>query len=377
MLPFERCCGCTACAAICPRHCIDMLADQDGFLYPSITTDTCIRCKKCEKVCPVLNNVPPANKLVRAFAAKNKDENCRINSSSGGVFSVLAEYVISQGGIVFGAVVSTENRIEHQTAESVQELVHMRGSKYVSSHLGDSFRLVKQNLDAGRMVLFSGTPCQVEGLLAFLKNPYNNLLTIDLICHGVPSAKVWAEYCRFQEKKYHSPIQMVSFRNKDRGWKEFSMKLEFANHAVYTASLREDPFLQAFLANLCLRPSCYDCAFKNQNRKSDITLADFWGAQDFLPTEDDDRGISLIFPHTEYGQNVLSQLEGRIFLKEVDLEATVARNSAMVKSVKPHHFREYFFHELGKCDFDKLVNNCFQPSYIVRIHRKMVEKQKR
>lgn len=377
MLPVKLCSGCTACAAVCPRHCIDMLPDQDGFLYPRVTADTCIHCKKCERVCPVLNHVPPVKKPLRTFAAKNKDEDCRINSSSGGIFSALAEDVLGQGGIIFGAAVSTDNTIEHQTAESIQELAHLRGSKYVSSQLGDSFRLVQQNLEAGRTVLFSGTPCQVEGLLAFLGHPYNNLLTIDLICHGVPSAKVWADYCKFQEKKYQSQIQQVSFRNKDRGWKEFSMKLKFANHTVYTASLREDPFLQAFLINLCLRPSCHDCIFKNQNRKSDITLADFWGIQELMPKEDDDRGLSLVFSHTERGMNALLQLRDKIILKEVDSEAAVAHNGAMLKSVKPHHFREYFFHELGKYNFDKLVQNCIQPSYFVRLHRKILENKKR
>lgn len=369
MLPRERCSGCTACAAICPKQCIKMVPDKDGFLYPQIQEDACTHCGKCERTCPVLNHNSVATPLPKAFAAKNTHEDCRKQSSSGGIFSAIAEFVIAQGGIVFGAAFSEDLQVMHISAENTNELARLRGSKYVSSYFGDVFLQVLKQLQSGRMVLFSGTPCQVEGLLSFLKQPYDNLLTVDLVCHGVPSAKVLKEYLKYQEQRSGSKIQSVSFRSKDTGWKRFSMKITFDDGSVHSAPMRDDPYLHAFLDNLCLRPSCHDCAFKSANRNSDITLADFWGIQDIMPEEDDDMGTSLVFVHSEKGQNVLECLRDDVSMKETDAEMAIAHNSAMVKSVSAHHFRQYFFHMLGKKRFDKLVTNCFEPSYAVRLNR--------
>lgn len=369
MLPRERCSGCTACSAVCPKQCIEMVPDKDGFLYPHIQADACIHCGKCERTCPVLNSDPVTTPMPMAFAAENANQDCRIQSSSGGIFSTLAEFVIAQDGIVYGAAIAEDNQIKHIAVEDTNELFRLRGSKYVSSFLGDIFHQVFKQLQSGRLVLFSGTPCQVEGLLAFLNRPYNNLLTVDFVCHGVPSAKVWKEYLKYQEQKARSKVQFVSFRNKDTGWKNFSMKIGFADGFVYSAPMREDPYLHAFLDNLCLRLSCHDCSFKGANRNSDITLADFWGIQDIMPEEDDDMGTSLVFVQSEKGQNILKRLNAQIMMKETDAEVAINHNIAMVKSVSAYHFRQYFFHRLGKTRFDKLVNNCFNPSYMVRLHR--------
>lgn len=369
MLPRERCSGCTACAAVCPKQCIEMVPDKDGFIYPHIQADACIHCGQCERTCPVLHRNTLTTLMPMAFASKNLNEDCRLQSSSGGVFSVLAEHVIAQGGIVFGAAMSEDKRVKHISVDNTNELAYLRGSKYVSSFLGDTFRQVLQQLQSERPVLFSGTPCQVEGLLSFLKQPYDNLTTVDFVCHGVPSAKVWREYLKYQEQQSGSKIHSVSFRNKDTGWKNFSMKIEFADGTIYSAPMRKDPYLHAFLDNLCLRPSCHDCAFKGASRNSDITLADFWGIQDIMAQEDDDRGTSLVFVHSEKGQSLLERLNTQIMMKETDVELAVNHNSAMVQSVPAYHFRQYFFHMLGKARFDKLVNNCFSPSYAVRLHR--------
>lgn len=346
-----------------------MIPDKDGFIYPHIQADACIHCGKCERTCPVLHRNTLTTPIPMAFASKNLNEDCRLQSSSGGVFSVLAEHVIAQGGIVFGAALSEDKQVKHISVENANELACLRGSKYVSSFLGDTFRQVLQQLQSERLVLFSGTPCQIEGLLSFLKQPYDNLMTVDFVCHGVPSAKVWREYLKYQEQQSGSKIHSVSFRNKDTGWKYFSMKIEFADGTVYSAPMRNDPYLHAFLDNLCLRQSCHDCAFKGTSRNSDITLADFWGIQDIMAEADDDRGTSLVFVHSEKGQRLLEQLNAQIMMKETDVELAVNHNSAMVKSVPAYHFRQYFFHMLGKTRFDKLVNHCFSPSYAVRLHR--------
>lgn len=369
MLPLDRCSGCTACAAACPVQCIDMTADRDGFLYPKIRSDACIHCGKCLRTCPVLNRKSPETQLPAAFSAKNRDTECRKESSSGGVFSALAEEVIAGNGVVFGAAVAEDLRIKHIAVDNTMDLVRLRGSKYVSSELGGTFSRVRELLRAGRPVLFCGTPCQVEGLLGYLHRPYDNLLTVDFICHGVPSAKVWEAYLQERTHRGGSNITSVSFRSKQTGWKNYSMKIRFADDSVYCSSMRDDPYLQAFRENISLRPSCHNCAFKGANRKSELSLADFWGIQHIDPAQDDNLGTSLVFVHSQKGHEILNRITDRITLRQTDAQGAIAHNSAMVRSVSAHHFRQYFFHMLGKIPFDTLVYSCFSPSYPVRLHR--------
>ena len=374
MLPLTECCGCTACAAACPKQCITMTADREGFLRPQILEADCIHCGKCEQRCPVLKERMIPESLPAAFAARNVNLEERISSSSGGLFSLLASAVLDQGGIVYGAAMDDSLQVVHIGVETAEMLPRLRGSKYVSSRLGDTFLQIRQQLQTGRQVLFSGTPCQVEGLLSFLGRPFENLLTVDFICHGVPSAKVWQTYLDNQKKQHASDVRAVSFRCKDTGWKNYSMKLSFQNGSEYKESMRNDPFLHAFLDNLCLRPACHQCHFKTIRHNSDLTMADFWGVQDLMPTEDDDKGTSLVFVHSEKGQLLMDQLQTSLLLKPVDPKLAASRNSAMVRSVTAHHFRQYFFHRLGKTPFDRLVYSCFQPSLPVRLHRMAIMK---
>lgn len=359
--------------AACPVNCIEMKPDKDGFLYPHIRTEECIRCGKCEKTCPVLNCRSADAPLPKAYAVKNLDAKCRKNSSSGGLFSVLADNILSRGGVVYGAATDEKLQVVHLCAENPEQLAALRGSKYVASTLGNVFKEVRQQLDAGRPVLFSGTPCQVEGLLSFLGQPCDNLYTADLICHGVPTAKAWNRYCQYQQKNRGANITGVNFRSKTSGWKQFSLELRFDDGQVYSAVQKKDPYLRAFLENLCLRPSCHDCAFKGKHRRSDITLADFWGVGTMLPDADDDGGVSLALVHTERGAALLEQVKDSLWLMPVEPEAAISRNSAMTRSVPAHHFRSYFLHRLGKEPFDKLVSDCFEPSYFVRIRRQMLK----
>jgi coenzyme F420-reducing hydrogenase beta subunit len=350
-----------------------MKPDKDGFLYPQVQADACIHCGKCERACPVLNQKNKDGACPEAWAVKNLDETCRKSSSSGGLFSVLAQRIFSQGGVVYGAAMNERLQVIHRSAENIEQLAPLRGSKYVAGSPGNVFREVKQQLAAGRLVLFSGTPCQTEGLLSFLGRPYENLYTVDLICHGVPTAKAWEQYCQYQQKVHGSKITGVNFRSKTTGWKQFSMELCFEDGQIYTASQRSDPYMRAFLDNLCLRPSCHDCAFKVAHRRSDITLADFWGIGTLLPEADDDGGVSLALVHTRRGKDLLENCRDSVWLAGVDAEEAIRRNSAMTQSVSAHHFRGYFFHRLGQTPFDKLVHNCFNPSYPVRLHRQVLK----
>lgn len=353
----QDCCGCHACAQICPKHCITMQPDAEGFLYPNIDESACIDCGSCEKVCPIIHSTrEPSNRKPMAYAAMNLDENIRLASSSGGVFTLLAEQTIDKGGIVFGAAMSEDQHsVHHIAVETKTGLTALRGSKYLQSAIGDTYLQARKALWHGRKVLFSGTPCQIEGLRTFLQKDYPNLFCVDLICHGVPSPLVWDTYLTEQEKSAGAPARRTFFRHKKYGWKTFAVLLEFANNTAYERVASADTFMQAFLRNACLRPSCYACHFKKMNRVSDITLADYWGIQNQYPEMNDNKGISLVLVHSEKGQCCLNELGHFSHLKSVPVAQALINNPAMCCSVRAHKHRRQFFSHLGRMSFSKLV----------------------
>lgn len=352
---MKDCTGCHACTNICPKKCIFMKDDNEGFLYPIVDYNICIKCKRCVNVCPINNNIKSYNTPI-AYACYNKDENIRLNSSSGGIFSLLAEKMIDRGGVVFGAVFNDNFEVEHKYIETKENIELLRGSKYVQSKIGTSYRQVKDFLESGREVLFSGTPCQIAGLKNYLVKAYSNLLTVDLICHGVPSPYVWQKYIKFRENKAGSEISKITFRNKKMGWKQYSVSFLFKNNTEYNKIYSNDLYMTAFLKNISLRPSCYNCRFKTLNRPSDITLADFWGVQNIFPEIDDDKGASLIFINSQLGEKIYSEILDNIVYKEVDILDAVKYNSAAIKSPLPHINREKFINDINIYTFDKLVN---------------------
>jgi len=271
----KNCSGCHACYSICPKQCIKMCEDEEGFWYPQIDKEQCVNCGACKKVCPVLKEYQP-NPRGKAYACINKDEGIRMKSSSGGIFTLLASAVIEQGGVVFGVAFDSDFSAFHTYVEDKTELEKLRGSKYVQSRIFDTYKKVKEYLDLKRIVLFSGTPCQIGGLKTYLGKEYDNLIMQDIICHGVPSPLVWQKYITLRETKAGSKIGRTFFRHKKYGWKTYSVRFEFSNRTEYEQIFSKDLFMRAFLANLCLRPSCYNCHFKSKERESDITLADFW-----------------------------------------------------------------------------------------------------
>ena len=349
----EKCSGCHACAEICPKKCIQMVSDDEGFWYPKVDATQCTNCGLCEKSCPIITpNTQVSDECIAAYAAIYQEESIRLKSSSGGVFSALATYVLEQGGVVFGAGFDEDFNIVHKFVERVEDLDTLRGSKYVQSRIGNSYRQAEDFLRAGRLVLFSGTPCQVEGLLSYLRKPYDNLITQDLICHGVPSPMVWQKYMEYRQRIANgAKPQSIAFRAKKAGWKRFSLSILFDNNTEYSATLDKDPMMQVFLKNLCLRPSCYDCAFKNKVRISDITLADFWGIQNVLPDMDDDKGTSLVIIQSEKGKEIFQKIEGSISVVTVDPNVAISYNSAMIKSVPLPKKRDAFLKEIESKDF--------------------------
>lgn len=347
-----------------------MEKDVEGFLYPEVDFNTCIDCDLCEQVCPVLH-LKQINNNPIAYACYNADEKIRLESSSGGVFTLIAEQVINNNGVVFGAAFEDDFSVIHSYVTEKDKLWAFRGSKYVQSEIGLTYCQAKEFLQQGRQVLFSGTPCQIGGLKSFLGQDYDNLFCIDIVCHGVPSPKVWQKYVSYRENYAGAPARRIAFRRKDEGWKRFSVSFLFKNDTEYRQTLHQDLYMRAFLKDVCLRPSCYACRFKSLHRQSDITLADFWGIQRVLPEMDDDKGTSLIFTNSDKGRLMLEQIREWMVCNEVDINEAVSYNSAAVKSVQYNPKRERFFAELDERSFDELVNNYCTDSLRVRFKRRV------
>jgi len=366
----KDCMGCYACSNICPVNSISMVSDTEGFWYPQVDYDKCIKCGQCRKVCPILSKTSISN-VPSAYACINKEEAVRLASSSGGIFTLIAEQVIEDGGVVFGAGYNDDFTIEHSYIETKEELSKFRGSKYVQSRIGNTYNQVKDFLKTGRSVLFTGTPCQISGLKSYLRKSYDNLICIDIICHGVPSPKVWMKYVSYREQVAGSSAQRISFRRKDEGWKRFSATFLFKDGTEYRKTLDQDLYMQAFLKNVCLRPSCYVCEFKSLHRQSDITLADFWGIQNILPEMDDDKGTSLVFVNTTKGKEVFGQIENKMKYKEVELDQAIVFNPAAIRSAESNQNRSKFFDKLDEIPFDQLIKKYCTDKYSVRVKRKV------
>lgn len=341
----EECTGCSACINICPKKCLQMEKDKEGFLYPHLkSAEICIECGLCNIVCPVQNHFFIQNMETQSYAAYTKDSDIRKHSSSGGIFSELGLQVLKQDGVVYGAAYGKNYTVEHICVEKVDDLVCLRGAKYVQSNLGDSFSVVKKRLNSGQQVLFSGTPCQVAGLKTFLQKEYSNLLTVDFVCHGVPSPSVWNNYVRYraeQDNEGFMPIR-INLRSKDTGWSRYrySNVYQYTNVRTYSARSDEDLYMKLFTGDYINRICCGDCYFKGYDRVSDITLGDFWGIWDIAPEMDDDKGTSLVLLHSLKGKREFDNLSERIQSKKVTLEQSSICNPSLVYSSVAKQERE-------------------------------------
>lgn len=347
----DKCCGCTACMAICPKQCISMQTDEEGFLYPEVDKTQCIDCGMCEKVCQFLHH-SPRREPIETVAAKCKDVSMRLVSSSGGTFTMLAEAVIGQGGVVFGVRFDENWNAVHDYTETIDGLAAFRGSKYMQSDMGDCYVRAKEFLESGRVVLFTGTPCQIRGLKNFLRKDYDNLLAVDVICHGVPSSDVWQKYLNETiEKQIGScKIQLIKFRDKRQGWHNWNLSIAcFKQGAtektqVVVSNFLEDAFIGAFLTNLSLRPSCFGCQAKAGMSGSDLTIGDYWGIENVLPELDDDKGVSVVVTFSEKGKEWLDKLD--CDSRSTSFEAALRQNPMIISSVNKPVYRDYFFNRL-------------------------------
>lgn len=341
------CCGCNACRTICPHACITMVADVEGFLYPEVQHKECLRCGMCVRACP-MSLEEPTGDLPVTLVGWNKDAGIRSTSSSGGIFTALMQQTLREGGIVIGAGFDSSMNLLHMSADVEANCGVFRGSKYLQSSIGDTFAEAKHHLQQGRQVLFSGTPCQVAGLYSFLGISFHNLLTCDVVCHGVPSPKVFKAYLNEIERHRDTKVQCVSFRRKDKGWKKFSIALSFNDGTEYSNILTQDPFMRGFLDNLFLRPSCHACRFSRLPRVADLSLGDFWGVGAKHPEWDDDKGTSVILVQTQKGHQALQSCANDLFMHDADLSEAISHNPCICHSVSPSKRRTAFFEDLDR-----------------------------
>lgn len=368
----QNCCGCHACASICPKQCISMEEDNEGFLYPEVDKSICIDCALCDKVCPIINQSEPS-KPIKVYAAKNINEEIRFQSSSGGIFTPLAESIIDDGGVVFGARFDENWNVVHSWADTKEGIAAFRGSKYVQSTIGNTYNEAREFLKQGRKVLFSGTPCQIAGLKKFLRKEYDNLLTMDIICHGVPSPLVWKKYlCEYSQgivndTNENKIITNISFRDKSNGWKKYLFKLNYTfenkadnvkshiNTKTLLQPIFENSYLKSYLTRLNLRQSCCHCPSKEGKSNSDITIGDFWGISKYSNI-DDDKGCSVVIINTTKGREVFEHIKVNIKTSEQTLEQIKTEVTTYHCSVPENNNRFDFFINIHSISLKNLVN---------------------
>ena len=369
-----KCSGCTACFNVCPKDAIEMIEDEEGFLYPKVNKKKCIKCGLCSKICPNINKIYREKKPT-CYIAYNKNENIRNHSTSGGIFSAISKKIVEYGGVVFGASYDKEFNVEHTYVESEKDLEKFRGSKYVQSKIGNSYRKVKEFLNDDRYVLFSGTPCQIYGLKMYLQKEYEKLYCVDLVCHGVPSPKVIRKYKIYQKKKFKAKIKYMSYREKTYGASSSTMTLKFENGKEYVKGYESDFVLGCFIKGLISRPSCYNCNFKTISRISDFTLGDVWNAEKLKSKYSSEIGNTAVFVHSQKGKKLLLELDD-VFLSKENLDKIIELNagaapSMLTESAYLPKEREEFFIDLNKRDMEDMIKKYYPKTLKGEIKRNL------
>jgi coenzyme F420-reducing hydrogenase beta subunit len=360
----QDCCGCGACVNICPKQILELKEDKEGFLQVKLSQNNCIQCGICEKVCPVLNSPKETEREITAFAVKNTNQTQRLQSSSGGVFTALAHKTLEEGGVVCAARFDKDFSVIHDICQTKEELSQYIGSKYVQSDLKDCFKKIKTYLNNNTQLLFVGTPCQVMALKLYLKKEYQNLIAVEIVCHGVSSPLAWRKYLSDVCKRKNitlDDIKHISFRNKEKSWRVFNLKIEGKTKTILKENLYDNPFLRGFLRNLFLRQSCHHCPAKNFKSNADLSLADYWGIDRFHPEMDDNKGVSAVLCYNDkitLDKNEIKQRNNEMILeiKSTNLENILRNNSALLHCVAPHKDREQFFEALQTQDITPLLN---------------------
>ena len=372
-----ECCGCTACANACPKNCISMIPDDEGFLYPHINVEECINCKKCISVCPIKKNEHRVHPSM-AYVMRTRNEQILNSSSSGGLFSGIASYVLQNKGTLVGVIFDDSFQVQHIVSAEEKEVFKMRGSKYVQSELNDTFSIIQSMLNQDELLCFVGTPCQVEGLKRFLGKEYKTLICIDFVCHGVASPLVWKKYVEELEILHQSKLVEYSFRSKHKGHHNFGTYAKFENGDVYLKddlSDEKDFMHMAYFNEVCSRPSCHACKFKTVERCSDLTIFDCWSVDKLTDMEDDDKGFSTVLVHTSKGEKIIENIQKEYIFQEVDLNKVIELDGGnAIFSMIPNEKRKEFFEDFrAGVSLEELSLRYFLPKKkIFLVLRKMV-----
>lgn len=374
IVPKELCTGCGACSAICPRTCISMGEDSYGFLIPIVNRDACVNCGLCEKACPVFNsgNLEDDHNPIAVMAARNKNGAIAQRSSSGGVFSAFAEYVLSKQGVVYGVALSSSLAAEHIRVDNLEDLDRIRSSKYLQSNCAPVYPLVKEDLISGKDVLFSGTPCQVAALKQFLRKDYPALLCIEVVCHGVPSNMAFCKYLESLQARKKSRVVNVNFRDKSKGWNDNCISFTFENGKRLIQRGADNLYTQGYVNNLFVRDSCTGCRFKSLRSGADITLGDMWGIESILPSYPVANGVSMICINSWVGESVFKSIEPQISdCQTVAYPEVKLRNACICRSVERHKKRTLFFENYDKGSVDQLIKICLDINAVTVICKKI------
>ena len=366
----DSCTACSACQSICHKHAITMITDDEGFQYPYINEDSCVECGLCIKTCPANKELDVTSSYPQQpYLAWINDDEVRLDSSSGGIFTALARYVISQGGVVCGAAYDDDMTVRHRIVDNENDLIHLRGSKYVQSITEGIFSDIKVYLNKGVMVYFVGTPCQVAGLKSFLKKKYDNLLTSDLICHGVPSGNLFKEQIKYFERKVGKKIVDVKFRAKKRFGQGYDIQIITNTGANEFFCAELVPYFNGFWKNITLRESCYKCQYASLHREGDITLADFWLVRKCFPDVRTSKGTSLVFVNSIIGENIFMKLanSGDVYIREATIEQALLGQGQLKSPVPRPIERDGYKRYL---DFEKYCNGLLKNSlgYKIKMH---------
>lgn len=350
----ELCCGCNGCKEICPKNCISMIEDKEGFIYPHINLELCINCNMCKKVCPMIDANDIFNKNLHAYAAFNNNDDIRLNSTSGGIFTELAEYVLKENGVIIGAKYDKDMEVIHGFASSREEYEQLRGSKYVRSNIEGIYCEIREVLKKGTIILFIGTPCEIAGIKKYLRKDYDNLILCDIVCHSNPSPKVFRKYIEHLEHKNDSKIVNIVLRNKEKGWHNPTVKVRFENKSEFSEDYYKNYYIQGFGMGLFSRPCCHECPFTGTDRVGDITIGDFWGIDKFDKTMDDNKGTSLLLLNSLKAERIFDKIKVNLKYKEVNIESAFKYNHK--KPSVPDINRDKFFRELDDTEFGILMD---------------------
>lgn len=369
----SKCTGCSACKSICPKNAIEFKDDFAGYRYPVVNIDKCVDCSLCEKVCPIINPVSIEHQFdkPKIKAAWNLDEKIRLNSTSGGLFSALADAFINNGGYVVGAEYDKHFGINHTIISDTRDIEKLRQSKYAQSDLNGVFRKIKTLLINDEKVMFCGSPCQVAGLKKFLMKEYDNLFLVDFICRGIISQKIYKNYLKSVERHSNSKIEKIHFKNKDFGWNRFSTKISLNNGETYHKDRYTDEYMVGYLKyNLYLRPCCHDCKFKTIPRVSDISLGDFWGIGNAKKELDNNKGTSVVIINSEKGESLFDNIKNAIFSEDSTLEQVNEGNACLLNIAPKGKYSDYFYKKFTKMDFIELINKIDSKDYYSRLNFK-------